>query len=79
LKIEILAMKGPAIPSFELREPGVLRVTLQMGMSKEDVEASCALILHPELTPRIIRLWAENDCERDFLEQGRHLLICESE
>jgi len=72
-------MKGPTITSFELREPGILRVTLQMGTSEEDVRERCAMVLHPELTPRVIRLWAENDCERDFLEQGRHLLISESE
>jgi hypothetical protein len=79
LKIEILAMKGPTIPAFELREPGVLRVILQMGTPKEVVRKACEGVLHEQILGRVIRLWAENDCERDFLEQGRHLLISENE
>jgi len=79
VKIEILAMKGPTIPSFELRQPGVLRVILQMGTPKEVIAAACQGILHEQVLSRVIRLWALNDCERDFIEQGRHLLISESE
>jgi hypothetical protein len=79
LKIEILAMKGPTIPAFELREPGVLRVILQMGTPREAVEEACEGILHEQVLSRVIRLWALNDCARDFLEQGRHLLISESD
>ena len=79
MKIEILAMKGPTVTAFELREPGVLRVILQMGKSKEDIEESCQGVLHEQVLSRVLRLWAENDLDRDFLEQGRHLLISESE
>jgi hypothetical protein len=79
LKIEILAMKGPTIPAFELREPGVLRVILQMGTPKEAIEQACGGVLHEQILSRVLRLWAENGFARDFLEQGRHLLISESE
>jgi len=79
MKIEILAKKGPTLTSFELREPGILRVVLQMGTPRDAIQASCAGVLHEQVLQRVIRLWAENDCERDFLEQGRHLLISESE
>ena len=79
LKIEILAMKGPTVTAFELREPGVLRVILQMGTPKEEIEKSCQGVLHEQVLSRVLRLWAENDLDRDFLEQGRHLLISESE
>lgn len=79
MKIEILAMKGPTVTAFELREPGVLRVILQMGTPKEEIEKSCQGVLHEQVLSRVLRLWAENDLDRDFLEQGRHLLISESE
>lgn len=72
-------MKGPTITAFELREPGVLRVILQMGTPKDSISAACEGILHEQVLSRVIRLWALNGCERDFLEQGRHLLISESE
>jgi hypothetical protein len=79
MKIEILAMKGPTLTAFELREPGILRVILQMGTPKEDIEKSCHGVLHEQVLNRVLRLWAENELDRDFLEQGRHLLISESE
>lgn len=72
-------MKGPTVTAFELREPGILRVVLQMGTPKEEIERSCRGVLHEQALTRVLRLWAENDLDRDFLEQGRHLLISESE
>jgi hypothetical protein len=79
MKIEILAKKGPTLTSFELREPGILRVVLQMGTPRDAIQTACTGVLHEQVLNRVIRLWAENDCERGFLEQGRHLLISESE
>jgi hypothetical protein len=79
MKIEILAKKGPTLTSLELREPGILRVIIQMGTPKEAIIETCSGVLHEQVLNRVIRLWAENDYERDFLEQGRHLLISESE
>ena len=79
MKIEILAMKGPTLTAFELREPGILRVILQMGTPKGEIEKSCQGVLHEQVLTRVLRLWAENELDRDFLEQGRHLLISESE
>jgi len=79
MKIEILAKKGPTLTSLELREPGILRVVIQMGTAKEAIIETCSGVLHEQVLNRVTRLWAENDCERDFLEQGRHLLISESE
>jgi len=72
-------MKGPTLTAFELREPGILRVILQMGTPKEEIEKSCQGVLHEQVLTRVLRLWAENDLDRGFLEQGRHLLISESE
>jgi len=79
MKIEILAMKGPTLTAFELREPGILRVILQMGTPKEEIEKRYQGVLHEQVLTRVLRLWAENELDRDFLEQGRHLLISESE
>jgi hypothetical protein len=79
MKIEILAMKGPTLTAFELREPGILRVILQMGTSKEELEAKCRGLIHEDPLRRILRLWASDEVERGFLENGRHLLIEEDE
>jgi hypothetical protein len=79
MKIEILAMKGPTVTAFELREPGILRVVLQMGTSKEELEASCRGLIHEDPLRRILRLWASDEVERGFLENGRHLIIEEDE
>lgn len=79
MKIEILAKKGPTVTAFELREPGILRVILQMGTPQEAITESCEGVLHEQVLTRVLRLWAANDLDRDFLEQGRHLLISESE
>lgn len=67
------------MPAVELREPGVTRVVLQMGMAKEEIEKTYGGVLHPQVLGRVIRLWADSDASRDFLDLGRGILIYECE
>lgn len=79
LKIEILAKRGPTLISFELRTGDTVRVHVQMGTSKDDLESSCRGVIHEQMLDRVIRLWAQSGLEREFQNLDRHLLIFESE
>ncbi|MBU6144765.1 MAG: hypothetical protein KGQ56_04760 [Acidobacteria bacterium] len=75
MKIEIHAKRGDTATSLEIPQPGALKLNVQMGLESETLAEHLRDILHPEILSRIISLWANPDHCREFVEDGRTLII----
>lgn len=75
MKIELHANRGPTETSLRVPAPGELKVHLQMGLPAATLTEHLRDVLHPEILSRVVSLWANPDHCREFIEDGRTLII----
>lgn len=75
MKIEIHAKRGETPTSLHIPAPGELRLQVQMGTASASLTEHLRDVLNPEVLSRVISLWANPDHCREFIEDGRDLII----
>jgi hypothetical protein len=75
MKIEIHAKRGETPTMLHVPTPGSLRLQLQMGIPADTLKEHLGGVLNPEILDRVVHLWSNPDHCREFIEDGRNLII----
>lgn len=78
MKVEVHLIRGEAKTLFDFSQPGLLRVSIQMGADKSHLTERCTNAIEPQLLDRVIKLWSDPDHPREMIENGRNIIIRES-
>ncbi len=77
MKIEVHLIRGEAKTLFDFSEPGILRVSFQMGMDKKHLKDRCNTAVTPEILERVVKLYSDENHPKEMVESGRNMIIRE--